>query len=83
MKGSFVDGAKRENFLNSNLRALRADYNWLLREHEGLEQYLAENTSETTRVRNKADLLAKNFAKGIKLSGFSSPIGEAKGIKIG
>lgn len=35
------------------------------------------------RVKNEANLLAKNFAKAMKLSGFSYRMGKAKEIKVG
>lgn len=82
MRGCPVEVAKRVNELNTDHGALKTYYNRLLEEYESTKRYLAEKASETIKARNKASLLAKNFAKSMKLSRFSYQIGEVKGIKV-
>lgn len=71
-----------ETTLKTNFEALKANYNRLLGDHESMKCYLAKKTSKSIEAGNEVILHAKNFAKALKLSGFSNRMGEVRRIKV-
>lgn len=59
------------------------ELNKLKAEHEALKRYMDKKTREVVWNTNEAALQTKNFAKVIKLSGFSYRAREVQGINIG